>query len=409
MHVTLYCDGSASNNHFGREHPKNAGWSVIVSSLNGATVEARCGPVVIDKDHPRFIGAEQKANNTAELSALIEACIWLCGPKGTDVEKATIYGDSDYAFKQITGQHQTHENIQLVENAKDWYFCAQTQSQLTIELVHRDLNKSADILAKRAMQMQYHIVDNWRDLASLENTKLNTQLQQQEREKPQVLQESGDRRESSQIEKLPNEAKNNSSGEKKVLQLAEAEALAKNEKIERQDELFQQLGVLPLTAPQKDILRTKGCTLLIGSLGHINSIFRFKYSVYTSGIDGKKQFVKDSEIFPVSTQLNDPNYVGAATQTIETADVCAFIYACTWLLNFLSEHEIKAGPVLIECKNRTMVDIINNITQPICLFVVSNQTLVLRAQSLLLQLNKSAARKVIFKPQDQALEIPFFL
>ena len=98
MNVTLYCDGSAKNNHLGREYAKDAGWAVIVSTLNGVILEERYGPVVLDKDHPRFICAEQKTNNVAELSAFIEACIWLCGPKATNVEKATIFGDSEYAI-----------------------------------------------------------------------------------------------------------------------------------------------------------------------------------------------------------------------------------------------------------------------------------------------------------------------
>ena len=273
----------------------------------------------------------------------------------------------------------------------------------------RDLNKSADELAKRTARMQHQVVDDWRNFASLEHTKQNILLTRRSCEEQHALQQKVHSSLNFEAESSTNAAQNNCSTNKQQLEREQAPLKKKIDTLEPGHALFQQLGVLPLTTLQTEILRKKGCTILIGSLGHVNGIFRFKYSVFTSGNEGPKQFVKDSEIFPVSTVQNDPNYVGAETQTMETSEVCAFIFACTWLLKFLNDNAIKTGTVLIECKTRSIVEIINNITQPLCLFVASNQGLVLRAHSLLLDLNQTLTRKVIFKLQDQALAMPFIL
>lgn len=54
-----------------------------------------CGKVIVDAEHPEFIGAEQVTSNTAELSAVNWALRWLHGKK---YRHAIIFSDSRYAI-----------------------------------------------------------------------------------------------------------------------------------------------------------------------------------------------------------------------------------------------------------------------------------------------------------------------
>ena len=53
-----------------------AGWSAIVRSPNGR-IEIMFGPVVTTEAHLAFSGAKAHSNNTAEMTAMVEALSFL--------------------------------------------------------------------------------------------------------------------------------------------------------------------------------------------------------------------------------------------------------------------------------------------------------------------------------------------
>ena len=74
-----------------------AGWGVISRSPHGR-IDVMFGPVVTTEAHLAFSGARTHSNNTAEMTAMIEALSFL-GPRGPvapDVESC-IYYDSKHA------------------------------------------------------------------------------------------------------------------------------------------------------------------------------------------------------------------------------------------------------------------------------------------------------------------------
>ena len=70
------------------------GWGVISRSPHGR-IDVMFGPVVTTEAHPAFSGARTHSNNTAEMTAMIEALSFLC-PHGlvSRDEESSIYYDS---------------------------------------------------------------------------------------------------------------------------------------------------------------------------------------------------------------------------------------------------------------------------------------------------------------------------
>ena len=100
-----------------------AGWGVAIwedsSSATSPTFEL-FGPVCIYSSENRWIGAESHTNNVGELSAMVEALLWLeAEAPGNDTVPAVIYYDSTYAFNAITGQFQPEANTDLVFKARN--------------------------------------------------------------------------------------------------------------------------------------------------------------------------------------------------------------------------------------------------------------------------------------------------
>ena len=65
----------------------SAGWGVIAQSPHGR-IDIMFGLVITNEAHPAFSGARIHSNNTAEMSAVIEALsfLGLRGPVARDVE-----------------------------------------------------------------------------------------------------------------------------------------------------------------------------------------------------------------------------------------------------------------------------------------------------------------------------------
>lgn len=107
MTKVVYTDGSYT------PHPEKAGWSAVIlgADVDGdqddcaAQYGELCGPVVVDAKREGYIGAEEYTNNSAELSALIEALEILTdvdGPFDT-AQPLLLRPDSDYAARVMCG------------------------------------------------------------------------------------------------------------------------------------------------------------------------------------------------------------------------------------------------------------------------------------------------------------------
>ncbi|CAE7729143.1 HFA1 [Symbiodinium sp. CCMP2592] len=98
-----------------------AGWGVAIWEAS-ASLEPSFelfGPVCLSPHDKRFMGAIVATNNVGELSAMVEALLWLESeaPGPSDLP-ATIFYDSSYAFNAITGTGEPVENSDLVRYAR---------------------------------------------------------------------------------------------------------------------------------------------------------------------------------------------------------------------------------------------------------------------------------------------------
>ena len=109
------------------------------------------GPVVVDPQRFGYLYAEVGSNNTAELSAICEALLWLRDHAPT--LPAAICYDSEYAAKVVQGIWQAHKNTKLVERGLELF--REVRAQRTLRFVHikshrgHRWNERADSLAKR--------------------------------------------------------------------------------------------------------------------------------------------------------------------------------------------------------------------------------------------------------------------
>ena len=95
------------------------------------------GPVITTEAHPAFSGARTHSNNTAEMSAMIEALSFL-GPRGPvarDVDSC-IYDDSKHAAGVCLGTIQARTHVQLALACERSMLCAQHRLRLTMQHVY---------------------------------------------------------------------------------------------------------------------------------------------------------------------------------------------------------------------------------------------------------------------------------
>ena len=102
-----------------------AGRGVIARSSHGR-IDVMFGPVITTEAHPAFSGARTHSNNTAVMSALIEALSFL-GPRGPvarDVESCICF-ESKHAAGVILGTIQARTHVQLALVCQRSMLCAQ--------------------------------------------------------------------------------------------------------------------------------------------------------------------------------------------------------------------------------------------------------------------------------------------
>ena len=95
------------------------------------------GLVVTIEAHLAFSGARTHSNNTAEMTAMIEALSFLGphGPAARDVEECILY-DSKHAVGVSLGTIQAHTDVQLTLACQRSMLCAQHRLRFTMQHVY---------------------------------------------------------------------------------------------------------------------------------------------------------------------------------------------------------------------------------------------------------------------------------
>ena len=112
-----------------------AGWSVISRSPHGR-IDVMFSPVVTTEAHLAFSGAKIHSNNTAEMTAMIEALSFL-GPRGPVIrdEQSCICNDSMHAAGICLGTVQARTHVQLAITCQQALIHAQCRLRLTMQHV----------------------------------------------------------------------------------------------------------------------------------------------------------------------------------------------------------------------------------------------------------------------------------
>ena len=140
---SLYTDGSGS-----ADEQSPAGWGVAV--YDGTDTDAQhClfelrGPILTNDTDQRFLGATKQTNNTAELTAIAEALLWLDQEApGRRHKTATVYYDSQYAAEIIQSSAEPHQNMELANQCRSIY--------QRLRAMHHLRRSAANALAYSAM------------------------------------------------------------------------------------------------------------------------------------------------------------------------------------------------------------------------------------------------------------------
>ena len=113
-----------------------AGWGVNARSPHGR-IDIMFGPVITTEAHPAFSGSRTHSNNTAEMSAMIEALSFL-GPRGPVArdDQSCIYYDSKHAAGVCLGTNQARTHVELALACQRSMQCAQHRLRLTMQHVY---------------------------------------------------------------------------------------------------------------------------------------------------------------------------------------------------------------------------------------------------------------------------------
>ena len=148
----IYTDGSGSQGRCSADTP--AGWGfVVVDKQTGEREHSANGPVETDSRAIHYIGANVGSNNTAELSAIVEALLFqLASP--TIPASITFYYDSKWAANAVRGTHRPKRHKEMVSTARRLHFILAERTEIHWEWIKghtgNHYNEMADKLAGEA-------------------------------------------------------------------------------------------------------------------------------------------------------------------------------------------------------------------------------------------------------------------
>ena len=127
----------------------------MISRSPHGRIDVMFGSVVTTEAHLAFSGARTQSNNTAEMTAMIEALSYL-GPHGPVArdEQSCIYYDSQHAAGVCLGTIEARTHVQLALACQRSMIFAQHKLRLTMQHVYPQKPFSARlghsfVLAKR--------------------------------------------------------------------------------------------------------------------------------------------------------------------------------------------------------------------------------------------------------------------
>eukprot|EP00973_Karenia_brevis_P070211 9758431-Karenia_brevis.AAC.1 len=134
-----------------------AGWGVIIFRLplTGHTPDyVLHAPVVTAPWHPQWVGARERTNNTGELTAVIEAMMWLRdeAPDNGDIPVLFRF-DSYYAANIAQGIWEPKSNEELAEKAREITSIVEGKRQITWQHVYGHSGEHDNELADRAADL----------------------------------------------------------------------------------------------------------------------------------------------------------------------------------------------------------------------------------------------------------------
>lgn len=165
--IVIYCDGGCHGNNNSQKCP--AGWGFVVLCIlqgcteeNGIIVFESYGPVLLDPNHPHYLGAEVGSNNTAELSGMGESLLWLKHNWLNLLNRykkrfsVCIRYDSEYAMNSVVGKWNGEKNRDLIDTVRLIY--AEVKRLVPLDFIHvkghsgDKWNDRADELAQRGIR-----------------------------------------------------------------------------------------------------------------------------------------------------------------------------------------------------------------------------------------------------------------
>ena len=116
--LTIFTDGSGDTGRCSSRTPAGWGWT---GSFNSRDFFDSAGPVQVHPSDPGFLGARVGSNNTAELSAWMEAALFLLAqPEALPADLTFVY-DSKWTAHMVTGHWRPKRHKAMISLARALY------------------------------------------------------------------------------------------------------------------------------------------------------------------------------------------------------------------------------------------------------------------------------------------------